>query len=117
MDPVDEQTARILKERDPDFVPRLIETVFLMGRVRSPEDLRLIRLRLERQHQDFDGFVARLRQDPLDVSIGGKQRVAHAIMILKRLIYRLDGLSEAGLRFHDFIVERSRRPKNRRFRQ
>ena len=104
MDMVDSETAHVLAELNPDFIPRLVETIFLMSLARSQKDFRLIFLRLEEQEREFEQIIDQMRQGIiLSRSLSFKQRFAHTLIICKRLIYRLRSLTDVQSRFPAFV--------------
>ena len=91
------KTARLLKELNPDFVPLLVETLFLLSKARLKEDYEYIIKRLEEREEEFNEILVKLRggaiaSKPLDF----KQRFAHTLVACKRLIQRLKSLAENG---------------------
>ena len=104
MDMVDSETAHVLAELNPDFIPRLVETIFLISLARSQKDFRLIFLRLEEQEREFEQIIDQMRQGfILSRSLTFKQRFAHTLIICKRLIYRLRSLTDVQSRFPAFV--------------
>lgn len=104
MGTVDKETARLLTELNPDFVPLLVETLFLLSEARSREDFDCILKRLEEREGEFNEILIKLRggvivSKPLDF----KQRFAHTLVASKRLIQRLKSLAQTGRRLRDVI--------------
>ncbi|EFK09761.1 conserved hypothetical protein [delta proteobacterium NaphS2] len=100
MDMVDLETARVLGEMNPDFIPSLVETLFLISLARSHKDFQLISLRLAEQARAFEEIMALTRQSGIaSRPIKFKQRFAHTLITCKRLIFRLGTLSDARSRF------------------
>jgi uncharacterized membrane protein YgaE (UPF0421/DUF939 family) len=100
MDMVDSETAHVLADLKPDFIPGLVETIFLISLARSQKDFRLIFLRLEEQEREFEQIIDQMRQSViLSRPLTFKQRFAHTLIICKRLIYRLRSLAKARSRF------------------
>ena len=100
LDMVDLKTARVLGEMNPDFIPRLVETLFLISLARSHGDFQSISLRLAQQERAFGEIMVLTRQSGITSgSIRFKQRFAHTLIVCKRLIYRLGTLSDARSRF------------------
>jgi uncharacterized membrane protein YgaE (UPF0421/DUF939 family) len=97
---VDLETAHLLAEMSPDFIPRLVETLFLISQARSHKDFQIISLRLAEQERAFEDIIAQTRQrDVGSRPIAFKQRFAHTLIVCKRLIYRLGTLTDARSRF------------------
>ncbi len=100
MDTVDAEAAHLLAEMNPDFIPRLVETFFLISLARSHKDFQLISLRLAEQEGAFEEIIAQTRQRDIGSRpIAFKQRFAHTLIVCKRLIYRLGTLTDATSRF------------------
>ena len=100
MHAVDADTVEILVKLNPDFVPLLVETIFLVSLARSHEDFRYLFSRIGEREREFQQIIDRLHQGVItERSMAFKQRVAHTLIICKRLIYRLRTLTEARSRF------------------
>lgn len=112
MDAVDSETAEVLAKLNPDFIPLLVETIFLVSLARSQEDFRLLFLRLGEREREFQQIIDDLRQGAVIFSkpMAFKQRFAHTLIICKRLIYRLRALAEAQSLFPAFLADGSSAP-------
>ena len=100
MDMVDLETAHVLAEQKSDFIPRLVEIIFLMSQARSHKDFHRISLRLEEQENEFEQIIKKMRQGIIQSKpMAFKQRFAHTLIICKRLLYRLRTLTDARSRF------------------
>ncbi|MBW1790141.1 MAG: FUSC family protein, partial [Deltaproteobacteria bacterium] len=111
MDAVDPGVASVLEALNPDFIPRLAETVFLLSLARSHEDFRLLFSRLGEREREFQQIIDDLRQGVIiSKPMAFRQRFAHTLIICKRLIYRLRALAEAQSLFPAFLVHGSGGP-------
>lgn len=100
MDAVDADTVEVLVKVNPDFIPLLVETIFLVSLARSHEDFRLLFSRIDEREREFQQIIDDLRQGVIIArSMAFKQRFAHTLIICKRLIYRLRTLTDARSRF------------------
>jgi len=100
MDAVDVETAHLLAEMNPDFIPRLVETLFLISKARSQKDFQIISLRLVDHERAFEEIIVQTHQRDLGSRpIAFKQRFAHTLIVCKRLVYRLGTLTQARSRF------------------
>ncbi len=100
MDDVDTETAHLLAEINPDFIPTVVETLFLISQARSQKDFQHISLRLLEQERSLEEIIAQMRQmDIISRPIAFKQRLAHTLIICKRFIYRLKCLKDARSSF------------------
>ena len=99
LDMVDLETAHVLGEMNPDFIPRLVETIFLISVARSRKDFQRISQRLAEQKRVFEGIMVQTRQSEIaSRALTFKQRFAHLLIVSKRLIYRLETLTDARSR-------------------
>jgi hypothetical protein len=104
MDAVDPKTAQVLAKLNPDFIPLLVETVFLLSLARSEEAFRVLFLRLDEREREFQQIISDMRQGVIiSKSMEFKQRFAHTLIICRRLVYRLRVLGEARSRFPAFL--------------
>ena len=100
MDAVDVETAYLLAEMNPDFIPRLVETLFLISQSQSPKDFQFISMRLAEQKRAFEEIIVQTRQRNIGSRpIAFKQRFAHTLIVCKRLVYRLGTLTQARSHF------------------
>jgi len=106
MDAVDSETAEVLAKLNPDFIPLLVETIFLVSMARSQEDFRLLFLRLGEREREFQQIIDDLRQEAVIFSkpMAFKQQFAHTLIICKRFLYRLRSLTDARSRFPVFLT-------------
>ena len=104
MDPVDDKTMVAFQTLTPDFFEELTAVLSLIPEAQEKEDFEKIRLRLEHLNQELDGLVGQLRVAviPSETTIY-KQRLAHVLLITRRLLYRLGNLSDAQSRFPVFV--------------
>ncbi|MCP4575495.1 MAG: hypothetical protein GY846_04335 [Deltaproteobacteria bacterium] len=101
---VDSETAQILTQLNPDFMPHLVETIFLTSLARSNEDFRALSLHLEGGERDFQKIINDLHEGIIiSKSMAFKQRFAHTLIICKRLLYRLRALADARTRLPGFL--------------
>ena len=105
MGAVDADITEVLEKLNPDFVPLLVETLFLISLARSEEDFRRLYLRLEEREREFRQIITDLHQGVIrSRPIDFKQRFAHVMIVCKRLLYRLRALTDAGSRFPAFLA-------------
>ena len=62
MGAVDADMAEALEKLNPDFIPLLVETVFLLSLAQSEEDFRLLLLRLDERDREFLKIIDDLHQ-------------------------------------------------------
>jgi len=101
---VDPEAVQIMTQLNPDFMPNLVETIFLTSLARSKEDFRSLSLHLEGGERDFQKIINDLHEGIItSKSMAFKQRFAHTLIICKRLLYRLRALADARTRFPGFL--------------
>ncbi len=104
MDPLDAATRSVFLTLNPDFMKGLLEILSLVATARQEKAYGTIRLRLARLDQLFDRLLAQLRTERvLSQTPEAQQRLTHALMVCRRLIYRLESLSDAQRRFPVFL--------------
>lgn len=102
---VDPEPAQILTQLNPDFMPHLVEAIFLTSLARSKEDFRALSLHLDGGERDFQKIIDDLHEGIItSKSMVFKQRFAHTLIICKRLLYRLRALADARSRFPVFLT-------------
>ena len=100
MEAANPETSALLKELNPDFIPRLVETVFLVSLAQSEKDYHFLFLQLEEREREFNQMIVDLRKGViLSKPMMFKQRFAHTLIICRRIIYRLHSLADSGRRF------------------
>jgi hypothetical protein len=102
---VDSETAQILTQLNPDFMPHLVKTTFLTSRARSKEDFLALYLHLDIGEWKFQEIINSLHEGIITSKpMAFKQRFAHTLIICKRLHYRIRALADARSRFPVFLA-------------
>ena len=97
---VDAETIGVLAEIDPDFLPKVVETIFLVSLADSEDDFRTLFQRLDEEEQLFQKIINHIHQGAIRTrSMTFKQHFAHNLITMKRLLYRLRTLTDARSRF------------------
>ena len=106
MDPVDDKTMAVFHKLSPGFIEGLMAVPALIPEAQEKKDFQEIRLRLVHLDQELDALVEQLHGGVIfSETMIYKQRLAHVLMITRRLLYRLGNLSDAQSRFPDFVAE------------
>ncbi len=101
---LDGESRETLDTLNPDFVPRLVETMFFLSLARTESDFQSLFSRLDEGEDAFKRIMEDLRRGvispkPMDF----KQHFSHTLVILKRLMYRMRALAHARRRFPEFL--------------
>gem|GEM_PF-1501058 len=97
---VDAESIEVIAEIDPDFLPKMVETIFLVSLAASEGDFRTVFQRLDEEEKIFQKIIDHIHQGAIRTrSITFKQRFAHNLITIKRLLYRLTTLTNARSRF------------------
>jgi len=100
MEAADPETVAVLKKLNPDFIPHLVETIFLLSQAQSEKDYNFLFLKLDEREQEFRQMIVDLRKGViLSKPLMFKQRFAHTLIVCRRIIYRLQSMVDAGRRF------------------